>query len=71
MCHTPRVKPKVTFINRVGLKRVSVGDGEQVSVGPTGTTLTGIGEVLETVQAHAMLYWYEYFTLIRLFSLKR
>ena len=33
---------------------MSIIDGKQVGIGPTGTALTGVREILETVKALAM-----------------
>ncbi len=50
----PAGKPEGYVQQQAWTKRVSVIDGKQVGIGPTGTALTGIGEVLETVKAHAV-----------------
>jgi hypothetical protein len=50
----PARKPEGYIQQQTRTKRMSVINGKQVGIGPTGTALTGIGEVLVTVKAHAV-----------------
>ncbi len=47
----PASKPEGHVQQQAWTERMSVVDRKQVGIGPTGTALTRIGEVLETVQA--------------------
>ena len=69
MCQTPRVKPSVTFSNKVGLNVwVSLMANRWALVHP-GPPWQGSVKFLKQSRPLPWLYWYENFPLTRFFWL--
>ena len=66
MCHTPRVKPNVTFSNRVGLKVCVSLMANRCALVQFGPPSQGSVKFLKQLKELPWLYCCEYFTLIKL-----